>query len=112
MTKFESSMKKVLYTLIVTVLLLHCTGLSQFVFTFYKDVTVYLNMINTVEEEVKKEKECKDESDSFFTFKGKSYLPVYANVINKGICAFLMQHIKVECQYKTDCPTPPPDFKA
>ena len=102
-------MKGLLKYLISLVILLHCTGVTQLVAAYTKDTSALIGMVNMNEEETKKEKESKEDTDHSKEFHQKiSSLIAAVSFADKHIY-YCGSKSRISHQFVIELPTPPPD---
>ncbi len=104
--------KKSIKYFLSLVILLHCTGVTQLVSACSKDNSAFVTMMNMNEEETKKEKESKEDTECINDLRGKvAALAPNISFTEKQIY-FSGSKSRVNHQFIIELPTPPPDFMA
>jgi hypothetical protein len=94
------------------VILLHCIGVTQLVSAYSKNNSAFVGMINMNEEETKKEKESKDDTDYSKDIRLKfSSISTPLTFIDERIY-FRNSKNRINYQFIIELPTPPPDSLA
>ncbi len=104
-------LKKIFKSFVSFIIVLHCMGATQLLSAYSKDYSAFVGMLNMTEEETKKEKESKEDSDYSKDIRQKissSFTPV--SFTDKRIY-FGSAKSRVTHQFVIEHPSPPPDSK-
>jgi len=96
--------------LLAAFLTFHCLGITQLASAYSKDKAAFVGMLNMTEEETKKEKESKEDTDDAKLFHQKPVLqPNYTLLLSDHIY-YTVSRVLLTNQFVIESPTPPPDF--
>lgn len=105
-------MASVLKFLVSFAIVLHCTGVTQYISAHAENKSSFVSMLSMTEEETKKEKEAKDDSNDSKDLFSKHLLAELHLITEQSFILFLSAKDRLIKQYNAECPTPPPDFTA
>jgi hypothetical protein len=94
------------------IILLHCVGITQLASSLSLDKSTFVGMLNMTEEETKKEKESKEDtcSDKDLKYKHSGFAlhPTFPSIRE----TYLASKNRIEHQFLSENPSPPPDSLA
>ena len=93
------------------VILLHCIGVTQLMSSCSKDNSAFVSMLNMNEEETKKEKESKEDTEYANDIRMKLSTRINDFSLAGERTYFSDSKNRVNHQFVIENPTPPPDFK-
>lgn len=105
-------LKKIFKSFVSFIIVFHCMGATQLVSAYSKDYSAFVGMLNMTEEETKKEKESKEDSDYSKDIRQKIYSPITPVSFTGKRIYFSGSKNRVTHQFVIERPSPPPDFKS
>ncbi len=93
------------------VILLHCIGITQLMSSCAKDNSAFITMLNVNEEETKKEKENKEDTEYTNDVRSKLSTLINAFSLAGERIYFSDSKSRINHQFVIESPTPPPDFE-
>lgn len=105
-------MLQVLKFLVSFAIVLHCTGVTQYISAHAENKSSFVSMLNMTEEETKKEKEAKDDSNDGKDLFLRHHLTAIQHTIEQRYLVVCSDKDHRTRQFDAECPTPPPDITA
>lgn len=102
-------MRKFLKYFLSLVILLHCIGAMQLLSAYAKDRSTFVGMLSMNEEETKKEKESKEDTDYSKDIRSRITSIISPLALTGSRIYFCCSKSRINHQFIIELPTPPPD---